>query len=185
MKRELLVSTAKELIKVLGLVDSNKKPVVVKLKATNEELKELITQAAEELEPQDKLTKRAISVLEDLGINLFDEEPKEEEEEEEDKTPPKGKGKKAKVDEDDEEDEEEDDKEKPKLKKKEEEKPAKKKEKKGESNIDLAVRLLKEKASDKEIKKAFTELYKAKGQTDAEFIKKRITTYMKIAKDKK
>jgi len=46
----------------------------------------------------------------------------------------------------------------------------------------LAIKLLSEKASEKEITKAFTEAYKAKGKTDGEFIKARIAIYMKIAK---
>lgn len=60
-------------------------------------------------------------------------------------------------------------------------KPKKTGEKK-ESAQELATRLLLEKTAEKDVEKAFVAFYKEKGQTDLEFIKKRIAIYMKIAK---
>ena len=87
-------------------------------------------------------------------------------------------GKKVQTDDDEDEDEEE---AAPKAK-------AKKKggfKKEGESMQEIADRLLKAKADPKTIKQEFVKAYKdRKSITDLDFIKKRITIYMKIAADK-
>ena len=49
------------------------------------------------------------------------------------------------------------------------------------SNLALGRKLLAEKADEKKIIAAFTESYKRKGQTDADYIAKRAAIYMRIA----
>jgi hypothetical protein len=44
-------------------------------------------------------------------------------------------------------------------------------------------RLLSEDKSDEEILKVFTELYKARGQTNEKWIKTRVKTYMRIVNE--
>jgi len=115
-----------------------------------------------------------------------DDAPEPEEEEEE---KPKSKKKPTPVEE--EEDEEEEAPKKKGAKKEVEEKPKKKLApgqfgKKGEESfVAMAIRLLEEEASEKAILAAFSKAYKErKDISDVDFVKKRIVTYMDIAKKK-
>ena len=156
---------------VLGILD--KMEVEYSKDITPKRAKKKLERALDKgVTPKEALDEKEKKILDKMGFKVESEEVEEEEveeteeEEEEEKEVKKDKGKK-----------------KGKGKKeKKEEKPAKKEKKeKTLSNIDMMKKLIKGKASDKEITKEFTSRYKAKGQDDKDFIQKRIKIYKRLA----
>jgi outer membrane biosynthesis protein TonB len=183
MKRQALNKAAEELNELLGL-----DPIIdveddddLDEKENFDRIAKLVAEAGGLLEADDDISAKTEAVLKDLGV-IEDEEETEEEETEEEET-------------------EEEEEEKPAKKKDKKKAPAKKapakkapakkapvkkaaakKEKKPrkKSNQQLANELLEEGASEKQILKAFKEVYGA--DADDDWVKARANIYMKIAK---
>ena len=197
-KESLVRNAAKELNKVMGLTP----PIDIKadtddiLAVIKKEVLRIGTGKPPLITPEDEFTPEVQELLDELIANGEEEktEPVEEKKEtKKKKETPESVGKIHKKNIADKpiqvgEPEKKATKPAPKKEEKEEKKeaaPKKKQERKMESNEDLAVRLLKEKATDEEITEAFRAAYaeKEKNVTD-KFLEKRVKIYMDIAKKK-
>lgn len=198
-----LVNAAQELNDVLGL-----DPEIEVEDVTEDELVESVKEGAAQIDLEnDEISKKTMDTLRAYEIPVGDEataaddddadaDAEDNTSDEEEEKPTKKSGKAATAPKKEEKKEakptpskkEEKKEEKPaaKASKKEEDAPAKKKGKvkEGPSFEEIARNLVKEGKSEKEILKTFTDLYKEKGQTDTEYIKKRVGIYMKLASKK-
>jgi hypothetical protein len=179
MKTKDLQKVAKELNELMGLDPE------IDVDAEEEDLKAKILEAAEQLTDDDKVSKLAEGIIDELKEEAADAAPEEKEEK-----PPKGKAKskpgiKANGKASKKEKESAPEKKTPPAKATKAEKPAPVKGKgkeKGESFAAFVARLVQKKTPEKEIVKQFTTLYtERKGKADADFIKGRVDIYTKLA----
>lgn len=197
-----LVSAAQELNDVLGL-----DPEIEVEDVSEEELIESVKEGAAQIDLEnDEISKKTMDTLRAYEIPVGDDATAADDDDddatddaapaEEEEKPAKKSGKAAPAPKKEEKketkpapskkEEKKEEKSAAKASKKEEEAPAKKKGKvkEGPSFEEIARNLVKEGKSEKEILKTFTDLYKEKGQTDTEYIKKRVGIYMKLASKK-
>lgn len=192
-----LINAAQELNDILGL-----DPEIEVEDVTEDELVESVKEGAAQIDLEnDEISKKTLDTLRAYEIPVGDEvtatDDDDDTPDEEEEKPAKKSGKAAPAPKKEEKKEakpapskkEEKKEEKPaaKASKKEEAEALTKKKgkvKEGPSFEEIARNLVKEGKSEKEILKTFTDLYKEKGQTDTEYIKKRVGIYMKLASKK-